>query len=91
MYIIKLASLITIIYSTLNGTLERNKYPLNFKNKYIKESTHKNTYKKLEHNKRSLFRKKAWVDIEYHKKKENYNKESSTQILINKEKISFMN
>jgi hypothetical protein len=85
MYIIKIASIISIIYCSLNSTIERHKYPLNLKSSYIQEVRHKNTDKKLEDNKKNILRKKTWLDLKYHKRKKNPNPETILQLIINKE------
>lgn len=86
MYIIKLTSLITIIYCTLTTTIERNKYALNLKNQHVQEfTTKKNTSRKTENTKKSIFRKKIWLDLKYHKRKQKFNDENVIQLLINKE------
>jgi hypothetical protein len=86
MYIIKLTSLITLIYCTLSTTVERNKYPLNLRNQSLQEfTTKKSSYKKTENTKKSIFRRKIWIDLKYHKRKQNFNTENTIQVLINKE------
>lgn len=85
MYIIKIASLISIIYCSLNTTIERNKYPLSLRSNYLEEVRNKNRYKKLENNKKNILRKKTWLDLKYHKRKKNSDRETLLQLIINKE------
>lgn len=85
MYIIKLISIITIIYSTLSSTIERNKYPFNVKQSHIKNISNLDNLKKIETTKKTIFRKKIWFDIKFHNERKISTEKSTVEILVNNE------
>lgn len=86
MYILKLVSVVSLIYSILGSTIERNKYPVTLKNYYLEDNkTTSNFNKKIENKKRSIFRKKISFDLKYHTRIKISNNESTVRLILNNE------
>ena len=84
-YLLKLTSLLTILYFTVNNTVERNTYPINIKSSSVQISNEENKDFKLEEKKKEKIRKKIIVDLNYHLVKNNPHKENAIHILLNQE------
>lgn len=84
-YLLKLTYLISMLYFTINSTVERNKYPITIEHFSSTIPNKKNSHFKLEVKEKSNIRKKTIIDLKYHVMKKNSNKENIIEIILNKE------
>lgn len=87
MYIslVKITSILTIFYFSLNTTIERNKYPITIKTFSTKVSNRESKSFDIGEKEKYKIRKKTIKDLKYHLIKKNSDKEHVIQILVNQE------
>lgn len=84
-YFLKITSLITIFYFSLNTTIERNLYPISIKTLPSAEFTPKNKNVGSETENGYKIRRKILIDLKYHLVKKNANKENVIHVILNQE------